>query len=30
MTNAIEAEHFYPFPPAAVWKALTTPELHAR
>jgi uncharacterized protein YndB with AHSA1/START domain len=30
MTNVIEAEHFYPFPPAAVWKALTTPELHAR
>ncbi|HEY4075910.1 MAG TPA: SRPBCC domain-containing protein [Rhizomicrobium sp.] len=25
-----EVEHFYAHPPAAVWRALTTPELHAR
>lgn len=28
--EVIEVEHFYAHPPAAVWKALTTPELHAR
>lgn len=28
--NVIEIEHLYPHPPAAVWKALTDPELHAR
>lgn len=27
--NVIELEHRYAHPPAAVWKALTTPELHA-
>lgn len=26
----IELEHFYPHPPAAVWRALTTPEMQAR
>ena len=26
----IRAEHFYPHPPAAIWRALTDPELHAR
>jgi uncharacterized protein YndB with AHSA1/START domain len=26
----IRVEHSYPHPPAAVWKALTTPELHAK
>jgi uncharacterized protein YndB with AHSA1/START domain len=26
----IQLDHYYPHPPAAVWKALTTPELHAR
>lgn len=26
----IELDHFYPHPPAAVWQALTVPELHAR
>ncbi len=26
----IEVEQFYPHPPAAVWKALTDPALHAR
>ncbi len=32
MTKAaiIQLEHFYTQPPAAVWKALTDPELHAR
>jgi uncharacterized protein YndB with AHSA1/START domain len=29
-SEVIEIEHFYSHPPAAVWKALTTPELHAR
>jgi uncharacterized protein YndB with AHSA1/START domain len=29
-SEVIEVEHFYSHPPAAVWKALTTPELHAR
>src|SRR6266404_3873129 len=28
--NVIELEHYYSHPPAAVWRALTTPELHAR
>lgn len=28
--NVIELEHHYAHPPAAVWKALTTPDLHAR
>lgn len=28
--EVIEVEQFYSHPPAAVWKALTTPELHAR
>jgi uncharacterized protein YndB with AHSA1/START domain len=28
--NAIEVEHVYAHPPAAVWKVLTDPELHAR
>jgi uncharacterized protein YndB with AHSA1/START domain len=28
--NVIELEHYYAHPPAAVWRALTTPELHAR
>jgi len=27
---AIRLDHDYPHPPAAVWKALTDPELHAR
>jgi len=27
---AIRLDHYYPHPPAAVWKALTDPELHAR
>jgi uncharacterized protein YndB with AHSA1/START domain len=26
----IELDHFYPHPPAAIWKALTDPALHAR
>lgn len=26
----IHLDHFYAHPPAAVWKALTDPELHAR
>jgi uncharacterized protein YndB with AHSA1/START domain len=26
----IALDHFYPHPPAAVWKALTDPALHAR
>jgi len=26
----IQLEHIYAQPPAAVWRALTTPELHAR
>lgn len=26
----IEVDHFFPHPPAAVWKALTDPALHAR
>lgn len=29
-SNAIELEHYYPHPPATVWRALTTPELLAR
>ncbi|MFO0728529.1 MAG: SRPBCC domain-containing protein [Myxococcota bacterium] len=28
--RAIEVEHYYRHPPAAVWRALTTPELHAK
>lgn len=28
--NTITREKFLPHPPAAVWKALTDPELHAR
>ncbi|MGW0966552.1 SRPBCC family protein [Streptomyces sp. NPDC002516] len=28
--NAITCERFLPHPPAAVWKALTDPDLHAR
>jgi uncharacterized protein YndB with AHSA1/START domain len=28
--NTIELERFLPHPPAAVWHALTDPELHAR
>ncbi len=28
--DVIELEHVYAHPPAAVWRALTTPELHAR
>jgi uncharacterized protein YndB with AHSA1/START domain len=28
--NVIEVEHVYAHPPAAVWKALTDPELHAQ
>ncbi|GHE85369.1 hypothetical protein GCM10014715_46960 [Streptomyces spiralis] len=28
--NAIDLERFLPHPPAAVWNALTDPELHAR
>ncbi|MGW3495745.1 SRPBCC family protein [Streptomyces sp. NPDC001020] len=28
--NTITCEKFLPHPPAAVWKALTDPELHAR
>lgn len=28
--NAIQLEHRYPHPPAAVWRALTDPDLHAR
>lgn len=27
---AIRLDHYYAHPPAAVWKALTDPELHAR
>lgn len=27
--NIIELEHHYAHPPSVVWKALTTPELHA-
>lgn len=32
MTNhdIIELEHYYAHPPSSVWRALTTPELHAR
>lgn len=30
MTTVIECDQFLPHPPAAVWKALTDPELHAR
>lgn len=30
MTAVIECDQFLPHPPAAVWKALTDPELHAR
>ncbi|MNL12455.1 hypothetical protein D3C87_1333220 [compost metagenome] len=26
----IRLDHVYPHPPAALWKALTTPELHAK
>lgn len=29
-TAVIRLDHYYPHPPAAVWKALTDPELHAR
>jgi uncharacterized protein YndB with AHSA1/START domain len=29
-TGVIELEHLYAHPPAAVWKALTDPALHAR
>lgn len=29
-TNVITLDQFLPHPPAAVWKALTDPELHAR
>lgn len=29
-TAIIEVDHFYPHPPARVWKALTDPALHAR
>ncbi len=29
-TDVIQLERFYPHPPAAVWHALTDPELHAR
>lgn len=29
-TEAIQLDQYYEQPPAAVWKALTTPELHAR
>jgi len=28
--NVIELEHHYAHPPATVWKALTTPDLHAQ
>lgn len=28
--GVIETEHFYAHPPAAVWQALTDPDLHAR
>lgn len=28
--NVIECDQFLPHPPAAVWRALTDPELHAR
>lgn len=28
--NVIELDHLYAHPPSAVWRALTTPELHAR
>lgn len=28
--NVIELEHVYSHPPAAVWRALTDPETHAR
>jgi uncharacterized protein YndB with AHSA1/START domain len=30
MSRVIEVDHFYPFSPAELWRALTTPELHAR
>lgn len=30
MTNVIEFDHFYNHPPAALWRALTSPELQAR
>jgi uncharacterized protein YndB with AHSA1/START domain len=30
VSNGIYLEHFYPQAPASVWRALTTPELHAR
>ncbi|MFE5211925.1 SRPBCC domain-containing protein [Streptomyces sp. NPDC056600] len=30
MTEAITCERFLPHPPAAVWRALTDPALHAR
>ncbi|MBV9772529.1 MAG: SRPBCC domain-containing protein [Gemmatimonadetes bacterium] len=29
-SEMIEVEHFYAHPPAALWRALTDPELHAR
>lgn len=29
-TAVIAMDYFYPHAPAAVWKALTTPDLHAR
>lgn len=29
-TGVIQLHHFYSHPPAAVWKALTDPALHAR
>ncbi|MEU6018681.1 SRPBCC domain-containing protein [Streptomyces sp. NPDC047515] len=29
-SNTISCEKFLPHPPAAVWKALTDPDLHAR
>jgi uncharacterized protein YndB with AHSA1/START domain len=28
--EVIQVEHFYPQPPAVVWKALTDPAMHAR
>ena len=28
--SSIQLDHFYPFAPARVWRALTDPELHAR
>lgn len=30
MTEAVELERFYPHPPAAVWRALTEPDLLAQ